>query len=266
MKELVELLKQARQEKQISLEEVSSQTKIQRRYLEAMERGDFSLFAGEVYARGAICNYAEIVGLDPREVMALYHRLKGETAPAEAIPVEPEKTEPRPRSYGPERQGPSLTAGVVVLVLLLIAGSIWFASRYFDQSAPGEPGRTGDPARDEPGEAQPEPTIPGEAEVMMELTVIDSTSEETSYGVTAAEEIDLKVILLEPCWIQLVIDGKDQFYPRTFLPGEELSVTAGQRAWIRMGNPAGVTLTIGEIEISEVKQYLRPHNFSFTLE
>ena len=36
------------------------------------------MFAGEVYLKGAIKNYAKEVGLDSDEIIKLYHKLKNE--------------------------------------------------------------------------------------------------------------------------------------------------------------------------------------------
>ena len=74
MQEIGNLLKKERQEKGISLEEISRKTKIQVRYLQALEDGDFSRFAGKVYIKGALRNYAESVGINATELISYYER------------------------------------------------------------------------------------------------------------------------------------------------------------------------------------------------
>jgi len=127
MDELTAVLRQARLEKQLSLRDISEITKIQPRYLEALENGDFSVFAGEVYLKGALKNFAATVGLDPAEVMALYNKLRSQEPEVEEVeqPVgEKVKTAAKPRLQKVEvtRQGPSFTAGVIVLLLFLVVG------------------------------------------------------------------------------------------------------------------------------------------------
>lgn len=264
MKELVELLKRARQEKQISLPELSEQTKIRLRLLEALEEGDVSLFAGEVYVKGAIRNYAEIVGLDPAEVMNLYYEIKGVRSPAaEAAP--PPRTGERRRKYRPPNQGPSFTTGLVILCLVILALGIWYTVRHSRRETPVEPpgpnngaGEASLGAGTGPGEPEPEKQAV--------LAVLDSAERETSYRVEGAGEIVIEMYFNEPCWIKLLLDGEEQFPPRTFRPGEELAYTASRLAWFRLGNPPGVSLSVNGIEIESVRQHLRPHNYSFTLE
>lgn len=53
----------------MSLEDVQEQTKIRLRYLEAIERGDYTALPGPVYTRGFVKSFAECVGLDGAEVV-----------------------------------------------------------------------------------------------------------------------------------------------------------------------------------------------------
>jgi cytoskeletal protein RodZ len=78
LKEIGEYLRQAREEKNISIKDVQEATKISMRYLEAIERGDFNGIPGEVYCKGFIANYAIAIGLDPQYVLQRYHQIKTE--------------------------------------------------------------------------------------------------------------------------------------------------------------------------------------------
>lgn len=70
MSELGQVLKEAREEKGITLDDIQRITKIQRRYLEAIERGHLHVLPGHFYARAFIKSYAEAVGLDPNHIMS----------------------------------------------------------------------------------------------------------------------------------------------------------------------------------------------------
>ena len=56
MKHIGEYLKQRRCEKNITLEEVASQTGIREQYLTALESGDFEKIPGDVFIKGFIRN------------------------------------------------------------------------------------------------------------------------------------------------------------------------------------------------------------------
>lgn len=62
-------LKEAREAKKLSLEDVQGKTKIQTRYLDAIEKGNFDIMPGAFYVRAFIKEYASAVGLDPEKLM-----------------------------------------------------------------------------------------------------------------------------------------------------------------------------------------------------
>lgn len=79
MESLGQYLRQERQLRQISLEEISLTTRIPRMTLEQMERGEFESLPGEVFARGFLKSYAKSVGIPVEEVLSRY-RTRGRQA------------------------------------------------------------------------------------------------------------------------------------------------------------------------------------------
>lgn len=64
-----ELLKNAREERRISLSQAAQQLHIRPRYLEALENGDLSALPGQAYAIGYLKRYVHLLTLDSVEVM-----------------------------------------------------------------------------------------------------------------------------------------------------------------------------------------------------
>ncbi|MFC0524205.1 helix-turn-helix domain-containing protein [Pontibacillus salicampi] len=62
-------LKEAREAKGLSLDDIQKETKIQTRYLQAIEKGNFQIMPGKFYTRAFIRQYAEAVGLDAEALM-----------------------------------------------------------------------------------------------------------------------------------------------------------------------------------------------------
>ena len=85
MESLGSKLRIAREEKGWGYEYVSRETNIASRYLEALEREDFSPFPGEPYLLGFLRNYGEYLGLNPEELQSLYRSIKLREQP---VPVE----------------------------------------------------------------------------------------------------------------------------------------------------------------------------------
>ena len=62
------ILEQARRERGLTLEEAEQATKIRKRYLDGLEREDFGVLPGAVYAQGFLKTYANFLGLDGEDL------------------------------------------------------------------------------------------------------------------------------------------------------------------------------------------------------
>lgn len=67
-------LSEARQEKNLSIEQVAKATKIRPNFLSAIEKGEYDKLPSFTYAQGFICNYAEFLNLPRDEILALFRR------------------------------------------------------------------------------------------------------------------------------------------------------------------------------------------------
>jgi cytoskeletal protein RodZ len=79
MTSLGEQLRLARRAKSKSLEDISRDTNISKRYLQALEEDDYDILPGSAYVKGFLSNYAKCVGLDPKAVVEQYNKLAGLT-------------------------------------------------------------------------------------------------------------------------------------------------------------------------------------------
>ena len=62
-------LKQAREEHNLSIEQVEEATRIRAHYLHALESDDYSAMPSAVQARGFLRNYSEFLGLNVDEIV-----------------------------------------------------------------------------------------------------------------------------------------------------------------------------------------------------
>lgn len=74
---LGEKLKKIRSDRRISLNDVSKNTKIQVKYLEYLENGEYGKLPPDVYVKGFIRSYAGYLGLNENALFRLYEREKG---------------------------------------------------------------------------------------------------------------------------------------------------------------------------------------------
>ncbi len=81
MKTAAEILKKARLERRIDLQEVSDKTKIPLKYLRVIESGQYQLLPGESYARLYIRSYGEFLGLSGDDCISFFRRDLGVSQP-----------------------------------------------------------------------------------------------------------------------------------------------------------------------------------------
>ncbi len=109
MESIGQKLVSARESLGFSIEQIARETNIAKSYLTALETENYDSFPGETYVLGFLRNYSEFLGLDPQEMINLYHnfRIQEQPAPMEELLVQ---RKPLPRG-----------AVIAILVILLLA-------------------------------------------------------------------------------------------------------------------------------------------------
>jgi cytoskeleton protein RodZ len=132
-------LKQERERKGVTLEDISLTTKIGTRMLRALEEGHFDQLPGGIFNKGFIRAYARCVGMDEEQAIADYLVAAGVTPSAkksendEAPILEPPSREENPATAGL----PWGTFAVVLLIVALGFAGWGFYSRESEKEASG---------------------------------------------------------------------------------------------------------------------------------
>lgn len=224
MSDLGQMLKKARMENKISLDDLSDSTKIRKRYLEAIEEGNYKVLPGNFYVKAFIKNYAEAVGLDPFEVLQLYQT---DNPAAEVEPVEPIRGKRMIRNT--ENFGKwASTAVIVSFVVLILGGIYYFISLNYGSGSKdtnGElPKTITDKIQPEQKSQVPDKTAPASVENKKTETVsltpapsvqatdvklVKSERGTDFYTVTHAEKLNIDMnVTGDACWIQLETLGE----------------------------------------------------------
>ncbi len=220
MKQIGDILRRAREEKGFSLKDIQEVTKIRLRYLEAIDEGDFNAIPGEVYRKGFIVNYANVVGLDGQAILQKYHDLnlaQEEQARQEQLLVEKEESvSPKSDLNNDWLKGIYLgVAGALAIVLLI---SFFLLPSLHKLKS----------------------------EEIVKPVEIKETQDSNDYSQAFPAPITITAEFKQRVWVQVVADGEYIFMRegRTFDPSEPVQVwTAQQEMEIKMGNPAGIDLT-----------------------
>ncbi|MCR5698428.1 MAG: helix-turn-helix domain-containing protein [Treponemataceae bacterium] len=86
-----EILRNAREEQGIDINQVERETAISKEYIQALENEDSSVFPGEPYLVGFLNNYADYLGLSAKDLIKLYHGKMIQEAPVPEALLKKEK-------------------------------------------------------------------------------------------------------------------------------------------------------------------------------
>lgn len=124
--ELGSLLKKAREEKGLSIDDIQNETKIRKKYLEAIEENNFDILPGKVYLKVFVKGYARKVGLNYQELLNKY----------EVLNIKEEKESNLQKNYlngtkvpggskNKVRKNPFKIIFIVLLILFLGAAAVY---------------------------------------------------------------------------------------------------------------------------------------------
>lgn len=130
-------LKEARVAQNLSLDSLQETTKIQKRYLLAIEEGNFQILPGKFYARAFIKEYAAAVGLDPNELLEEYKDEVPKTE--EDNEVQYTRMQRTKKVSNPEKSSNVFSIIPTIIVVLLVIG-IFVVAWYFVQQAMADDG------------------------------------------------------------------------------------------------------------------------------
>lgn len=113
---LGEKLRQAREERDISISEVAEQTRISPLYIEAIENDDYSPLPGGIFNKGFIKSFAKFVGVDEEEALQDYSRQLSQQNEGQ---LEPDTKTYRPEVLTDDRSRSSLLPTIIFAAIIL---------------------------------------------------------------------------------------------------------------------------------------------------
>jgi cytoskeleton protein RodZ len=238
-------LKQAREARKLSLEDVSLATKIGVRFLKALEEEDFAKLPGGVFNKSFTRAYARELGLNEEEAVAGYLKASGgETVPEPNLEeLAAARQREREIRHRPGAGFSQLPWGFIsiALVVAAIALAVWGSrNRENVESAPArkpnEAGRVSSTPVAQPsitaaatpaGSPSPEATM---ASATANATPVDQPTTAAANGM-----FEVRVKAREDAWISITADGQ-QIMQDILTAQTEKSIEARSQVTIRTGN------------------------------
>ena len=232
-------LKAAREARGMSLEQLSSETRIPQRHLETIETGDFANLPARTYAVGFARTYAKQVGLDSREIVDQVRQELGAEDPSERRADRDGKFEPGDPARVPSRGLVLLSA--LALVLLLSGGFLFYRTYFIAGSGPGSI-LTAEQQREAAAKALEE-----------RLAARGEGDAAAADGPTGGPVVF--TALQDDTWVKFYDANGDQLMQKQMSEGETYTVPAdadGPQIWT--GRPFALAITVGGQEVPKLSE------------
>jgi transcriptional regulator with XRE-family HTH domain len=291
LSELGRFLKQAREERKISLEHIQDVTKIRKRYLEAIETGEYHILPGQFYAKAFIKSYCEAIGINSDKVIKQFQQhIPSEDM--ESSETKYERLRDRRIKTSSQKLGKWISRLLLYAFILLVLSLLYVAITQFipDRDEAIEPIGTG-PQLEAPAlEPQPEPVIEPEPEPLPEpepepdlepiieipepeILFVERTGVTLIYQVKHLDAFIIKAVMGQgEIWYQL----RDMEQAERFFESNATMRSNNEYEWLitdtstiqfRFGNMVGLRLFIGgtEVDFTGIDPARGPYNVRFGL-
>ncbi len=130
---LGEKLRQAREERGITISEVAEQTRISALYIGCIERDDYRTLPGGIFNKGFVKSFAKYVGVDEQEALQDY----GQLVANQGLQIADEPKTYRPEVLTNDRPSSARLTTVILagVILALMAAGVLMLLRYIEPMA-----------------------------------------------------------------------------------------------------------------------------------
>ncbi|KRE20062.1 DUF4115 domain-containing protein [Bacillus safensis] len=243
MTELGKRLVEAREEKGMSLEDLMAVTKIQKRYLLAIEQGNYDIIPGKFYVRAFIKQYAEAVGLNPEQLFEEFRKDVPSTYNDEVSDklsnIKPQRELPKPASKVLELLPTILIIGGIIVVIAIIYVIVQAVNhdsgQKNNQAAPQQSESKYEVSKDSSLAKDQKKKEKASSDDKEKSSKKDDSSKDD-------ETVSLKATNTEGSTTTYEVSGADEM---------ELKISASQASWLRVRDESGKVLKMGELKDGE---------------
>jgi cytoskeleton protein RodZ len=221
-------LRRERVGKGLAIDDISRDTRISPKFLEAIETDDYSSLPGLVFTRNFVRQYALTLQLDPDPLLAELPKPDETTSPLPNPPARPRST------YHRSRRMRSIVSSTLWLLAAGAGVAAYMRFSHSPRAASPTPQRTAVVRTVEaPGEAKPAvPTSPAPSPTR--VSALPPRTAPVQVSLTAHAE---------SAWVQVSADGKIAF-TGTLKPNETQEISAAEQVRVLTGNAGALTISL----------------------
>jgi cytoskeleton protein RodZ len=238
-------LREAREQRGLSLRQIASRTRISVISLEALERDDLTRLPGGIFTRAFIRAYAKEVGLDPdRTIQDFISELPPESAAVTAHSVIVEDGE----KLESDRKAVATAIRLALISLPLAVLIVYYGVHRAEPSAARSvrDARSASQSMSSPG--NPPPSMPVTAEPMSAGEPSASVAPAAAIPAAPVEEalaagLTMVIAPKGDCWVSVTTDGEHTF-SILMREGEKRQVTANDEISLNVGDAGAFAYTL----------------------
>lgn len=251
---LGQILRDARVAKDLTIEQIATELRIEARQLAALEDNRFEQIGVPVFVKGYIRQYAQRLGLDQRNLIEIY----GRQAKLAEVQIQPSKT----IRLRDERQITVWVVAVLVLLLIGVGLAVWWmngASYEFGTTAPSaqvvaprvEPVAAPAPVESSPANAEtatPPPTqtapAPEAAAATVPAAAVAAEPPPATRLARGATPLSLDVTFDAESWTEIIDARGEKLFVGLGMPGKRLTLRGEPPVAVTFGNVDAVRLLV----------------------
>jgi cytoskeletal protein RodZ len=248
MAAISETLRQARLRSGIDLDRLADKTKINPRYLQAIEAGEFGKLPSGIFGRMFVKQYADAVGLDGASFAEEFQRMTsfGDDSKPDIQSIAATRRNYQPSVPGinavgdrvrSERLASMLSSFMWVVAAILVCSGAYYGLAHL-------PGRgSGTPGESKPAETHATtPAAPVKQPVATPPPAAPKAETVAPAAPATSTPIQLEISVSEPVWVTATADGKT-VVSEVVNPGANKIVAATASARLVLGNAGGAEIT-----------------------
>lgn len=232
----------------MSLEDLQAATKIQKRYLLAIEQGNYDIIPGKFYVRAFIKQYAEAVGLNPEQLFEEFRKDVPSTYNDEVSDklsnIKPQRELPKPASKVLELLPTILIIGgilvVIAIIYVIVQAVNQDSGQKNNQTAPQKSASKYEVSEDSSLAKDQKKKEKASSDDKENTSKKDDSSKDDSSK--DDEAVSLKATNTEGSTTTYEVSGADEM---------ELTISASQASWLRVRDESGKVLKMGELKDGE---------------
>ncbi|MCT2872429.1 helix-turn-helix domain-containing protein [Limosilactobacillus fermentum] len=252
-------LREAREKKGLTLDDLQQATKIQKRYLIAIEGEKFDELPGDFYVRAFVKQYADTVGLDGNTLLKDYDDDLPQTKTAEYSNHLAQAVETRTGNRQPtvDRARRYLPTVIIAVVVVIILGAIWAtaivrnrqdAATKIDSSSVSVSGESSKKSSSSSSSSKSSSSSSKAAK--LEFTAANRTTSSVTLSTTSSltKDTDMTIKASGQAWTSVTVDGTSKLSKAlTTNSTSTVSLPKGaQTVVLTLGNASATTVKIGD--------------------